>query len=112
MGSKTGTTSWVTASPQSPREGEPHDVATDGTNQEEAMNTMDQGLTNTSHRPTRWLTVEQLLEIVPIKKSRLYYLTHTHQIPGVTRIGRTLLFDYDAVLTWLENNREGQGVSR
>ena len=46
--------------------------------------------------PTRWLTVEQLLAILPIKKSRLYYLTHTHQIPGVTRIGRTLLFDYDA----------------
>jgi len=55
----------------------------------------------------RWLTVDQLLEIVPIKRSRLYYLTHTHRIPGVSRIGRTLLFDYDAVMTWLESNREG-----
>ena len=62
--------------------------------------------------PKRWLTVEQLLATLPIKKSRLYYLTHTHQIPGVTRIGRTLLFDYDAIMTWLEHNREGQGVSR
>jgi predicted DNA-binding transcriptional regulator AlpA len=59
-------------------------------------------------RPTkRWLTVSQLLEILPIKRSRLYYLTHTHQSPGVCRIGRTLLFDYDVVAEWLETNREG-----
>ena len=59
-------------------------------------------------RPTkRWLTVDQLLEILPIKKSRLYYLTHTRQIPGVCRIGRTLLFDYDIVAEWLEAHREG-----
>ncbi len=64
---------------------------------------------NESRTPTmtkRWLTVDQLLEIVPIKRSRLYYLTHTHQIPGVHRIGRTLLFDYDAVADWLESSRE------
>jgi len=54
----------------------------------------------------RWLTVDQLLEIVPIKRSRLYYLTHTHRIPGVCRIGRTLLFDYDAIVDWLERSRE------
>jgi len=55
----------------------------------------------------RWLTVDQLLEVLPIKRSRLYYLTHTHQIPGVSRIGRTLLFDYEAVTAWLEAHREG-----
>jgi len=55
----------------------------------------------------RWLTVDQLLELVPIKRSRVYYLTHTHKIPGVCRIGRTLLFDYDAIVEWLEQNREG-----
>jgi len=55
----------------------------------------------------RWLTVDQLLELVPIKRSRLYYLTHTHKIPGVCRIGRTLLFEYDAIVDWLEQNREG-----
>jgi excisionase family DNA binding protein len=59
-------------------------------------------------RPTkRWLTVDQLLEVLPIKRSRLYYLTHTHQIPGVSRIGRTLLFDYEVIAEWLEKNREG-----
>ena len=58
--------------------------------------------------PTRrWLTVDQSLEILPIKRSRPYYLTHTHQIPGVSRIGRTLLFDYEAIAEWLEKNREG-----
>ncbi|HKW02825.1 MAG TPA: helix-turn-helix domain-containing protein [Vicinamibacterales bacterium] len=56
--------------------------------------------------PKRWLTVEQLLATVPIKRSRLYYLTHTHKIPGVCRIGRTLLFDYDTIVDWLERSRE------
>ncbi len=35
----------------------------------------------------RWLTLEQLLEVLPLKKSYVYYLTHTRQIP-VTRIPR------------------------
>jgi hypothetical protein len=76
------------------------------------MNTTDPAAVPQQQPPTRWLTAEQLLAILPIKKSRLYYPTHTHQNPGVTRIGRTLLFDYDAIMSWLEHNREGQGVSR
>jgi len=48
----------------------------------------------------RWLTLEQLLEVLPLKRSYVYYLTHTHQIP-VTRIGRRLLFDYDRIVAWL-----------
>ena len=35
----------------------------------------------------RWLTLEQLLEVLPLKKSYVYYLTHTRQIP-VTRVPR------------------------
>ena len=36
----------------------------------------------------RWLTVEQLMGIVPLRKSRVYYLTHTRPIPFV-RLGKT-----------------------
>lgn len=50
--------------------------------------------------PRRWLTLEQLLQVLPLKKSYIYYLTHTRQIP-VTRIGRRLLFDYDRIVAWL-----------
>jgi excisionase family DNA binding protein len=59
----------------------------------------------------RWITVEQLLEIVPLKKSRLYYLTHTRQIPFV-RLGATLLFDYDAIVEWMESHGQPVGVPR
>lgn len=38
----------------------------------------------------RWLNVEQLMEILPLRKSRVYYLTHTRQIPFV-RLGKTLV---------------------
>ena len=58
----------------------------------------------------RWLTLEQLLEVLPLKKSYVYYLTHTRQIP-VTRIGRRLLFDYDRIVVWLEERTVEDGAS-
>jgi excisionase family DNA binding protein len=58
----------------------------------------------------RWLTVEQLMGVVPLRKSRVYYLTHTRQIPFV-RLGKTLLFDYDAIVKWVEAHGEPTGVS-
>lgn len=48
----------------------------------------------------RWLTVEQLMEVVPLVKSRVYYLTHTRQILFV-RLGKTLLFDYEVIVKWV-----------
>ncbi|MBV9745952.1 MAG: helix-turn-helix domain-containing protein [Acidobacteriia bacterium] len=59
----------------------------------------------------RWLTVEQLMEVVPLRKSRVYYLTHTRQIPFV-RLGKTLLFDYDVIVNWVESHGEPTGLSR
>ena len=58
----------------------------------------------------RWLTLEQLLEVLPFKKSYVYYLTHTRQIP-VTRIGRRLLFDYDRIVRWLEERTAPEHAS-
>ena len=45
----------------------------------------------------RWLNVEQLMAVLPLKRSRVYYLTHARQIPFV-RVGKTLLFDYDEIV--------------
>jgi excisionase family DNA binding protein len=59
----------------------------------------------------RWLNVDQLMSIVPLRKSRVYYLTHTRQIPFV-RLGKTLLFDYDAIVNWVESHGESVGLSR
>lgn len=56
-----------------------------------------------------WLNVEQLMAILPLRKSRIYYLTHTRQIPFI-RIGKTLLFDYEAIVKWVESNGESAGV--
>jgi len=51
----------------------------------------------------RWLTLEQLLEVLPLKRSRVYYLTHTQQIP-FRKVGRTLLFDLAEIEKWLEGS--------
>jgi len=59
----------------------------------------------------RWLNVEQLMAVVPLRKSRVYYLTHTRQIPFV-RLGKTLLFDYDAIVKWVDAHGEPTGLSR
>ena len=59
----------------------------------------------------RWLTVEQLISVVPLRRSRVYYLTHTRQIPFV-RLGKTLLFDYDAIVKWVDAHGEPTGIPR
>ena len=42
---------------------------------------------------------------MPLRKSRVYYLTHTRRIPFV-RLGKTLLFEYDAIVKWVESHGE------
>ena len=66
--------------------------------------------TKSDPKTRRWLNVEQLMAILPLRKSRVYYLTHTRQIPFV-RLGKTLLFDYDAIVEWVENHGEPTGLS-
>jgi predicted DNA-binding transcriptional regulator AlpA len=55
-------------------------------------------------RRPRWLNISQLMEIVPLKKSRIYYLTHVVAIPH-HKIGQTLLFREDEILEWMERNK-------
>ncbi len=50
-----------------------------------------------------WLNMEQLLAVLPLKKSRVYYLVHTNRIPH-QHIGKTLIFDYDEIAAWVANN--------
>jgi predicted DNA-binding transcriptional regulator AlpA len=57
------------------------------------------GVTN----QTRWLNMEQLLAVLPLKKSRVYYLVHTNRIPHC-HIGKTLIFDYDEIASWVSSN--------
>ena len=52
----------------------------------------------------RWLNINQLMEILPLKKSRIYYLTHIAAIPH-HKIGQTLLFREDEILEWMERNK-------
>jgi excisionase family DNA binding protein len=56
------------------------------------------------------LTLEQLLEVLPLKRSRIYYLTHTRQIP-FRKVGRTLLFDLAEIQKWLEGSGNGDDPS-
>lgn len=60
----------------------------------------------------RWVTLAQLMEVLPLKRSRIYYLTHTRQIP-FRKVGRTLLFDLAEIQAWLEGSGNGndQGIS-
>ena len=71
--------------------------------------TISNGAPATLMAARRWLTLEQLLEVLPLKKSYVYYLTHTRQIP-VTRIGRRLLFDYDRIVEWLVERTVDDGA--
>jgi len=52
----------------------------------------------------KWLNIEQLMQILPLKKSRIYYLTHIGGIPH-HKIGQTLLFREDEILEWMQGNK-------
>ena len=52
----------------------------------------------------RWLDINQLMQILPLKKSRIYYLTHVAQIPH-HKVGQTLLFQEDEILEWMQGNK-------
>ena len=52
----------------------------------------------------RWLTVQQLMKRLPLKRSRIYYLTHVGAIPH-HKIGQTLLFCEDEIIKWMEGNK-------
>jgi excisionase family DNA binding protein len=52
----------------------------------------------------KWLTINQLIQVLPLKKSRIYYLTHIGAIPH-HKIGQTLLFREDEIVEWMERNK-------
>ena len=58
---------------------------------------------NAPNRERCWLSLEDLLLKLPLKRSRVYYLVHTNQIPH-HHIGRTLIFDYDEIIAWVESD--------
>ena len=66
-------------------------------------NTNREGIAEALPRP-RWLNINQLMEILPLKKSRIYYLTHVSAIPH-SKIGQTLLFREDEIMAWLDRNK-------
>jgi excisionase family DNA binding protein len=66
---------------------------------------------NSQTAERRWLNLEELLEKLPLKKSRVYYLVHTNQIPH-HHIGRTLIFDYDEIIEWVKRDGECVRLSR
>jgi excisionase family DNA binding protein len=66
---------------------------------------------NTGIPEHQWLTLEELLKKLPLKRSRVYYLVHTNQIPH-HHIGRTLIFDYDEIVVWVRNDGVSTGISR
>jgi excisionase family DNA binding protein len=74
--------------------------------------TLTESAPSPSDNGRRWLTLEQLLEVLPLKRSRIYYLTHTRQIP-FRKVGRTLLFDLAEIQKWVEGSGNGNdpGIS-
>ena len=51
------------------------------------------------------LTVREVAEILRTSPIAVYALAGRAQIPGVTRLGRRLLFRADDLLQWLNQNR-------
>lgn len=51
------------------------------------------------------LTAAEVAELLRTSRKAVYAMTERGQLPGVTRIGRRLLFRHDALLDWLHERR-------
>jgi len=53
---------------------------------------------------SRYLTIEELCQMLKLKKSYIYDLTYRKKIPFI-KIGRHLRFDLEEVTKWLTANK-------
>jgi excisionase family DNA binding protein len=51
------------------------------------------------------LTVDEAAELLRTTRRDIYVIVDRRQLPGVTRIGRRLLFRADDLLDWLDQKR-------
>ena len=58
----------------------------------------------------RWLRLQDLLQRLPLKKSRVYYLVHTNQIPTAASAGLRFS-NYDEIIDWVEHDGGRTGLS-
>ena len=50
----------------------------------------------------QFLTVDEVAALLRTSRKAIYAMVERGQLPGVTRIGRRLLFRRDALLHWLD----------
>ncbi len=51
------------------------------------------------------LTADETAELLRKSRKAIYLMVSRGQLPGVTRIGRSLLFCRDDVIRWLDESR-------
>ena len=51
------------------------------------------------------LTPDEVAELLRTSRSAVYAMTERGQLPGVTRLGRRVLYRRDVLLDWLDQKR-------
>jgi len=51
------------------------------------------------------LTVDELAQLLRTTRTAVYAMVARAQVPGVTRLGRRVLFRADELVKWLDQNR-------
>ena len=57
------------------------------------------------HAAPLLLTVDEAAELLRTSRRAIYMMLERHQLPGVTRIGRRVLFRSADLLDWLDQKR-------
>ena len=50
------------------------------------------------------LTADEVAELLRTSKKAIYAMAERAQLPGVTRIGRRLLFHRETLIRWIDQN--------
>jgi excisionase family DNA binding protein len=69
------------------------------------MNNPASSETRLAHSLPLLLTVDEAATLLRTTRTAVYAMASRGQVPGVTRIGRRILFRSDDLLDWLDQNR-------
>ncbi len=58
-----------------------------------------------AERLPRFLTADETADLLRTTRTAVYAMVGRGQLPGITRIGRRVLFRAEALLHWLDQNR-------
>ncbi len=73
---------------------------------------MSQGPTQLNRELPTLLSADEVATLLRTSRTAVYMMAYRNQLPGLTRLGRRILFRQDDLLNWLDRSRASSPTGR